>query len=239
MAPRRVIPCGVASNERTALILGTSRGLGLRLVRQHRERGFRVVATVRDEGAAPESLRHDPHIEIARLDVTDRAEIEALRGRLAGRRFDLLFVNAGVANDPAETIGEISTEEFVRVMVTNALGPMRCVEAFAPLVSERGTIAVMSSRLGSVSENTTGGLEAYRASKAALNTLLRSFTARHAEAGRAIVAISPGWSRTEMGGADAPLDPDDSVRGVMDTLASLEGTGRRDFVDQRGERVPW
>ena len=229
----------MVSNERTALIIGTSRGLGLRLVRHHRERGWNVVATVRDERAVPEPLRVDPKVEVARLDITDQTEISALAKRLAGRRFDLLFINAGVANGPSETVAEATTDQFVRVMVTNALGPMRCIEAFAPLVSERGTIAVMSSRLGSVADNTRGGWEVYRASKAALNSLLRSFAARQGDGGRTILAISPGWSRTEMGGAEAPLDPEDSVRGVMDTLASLEGTGQHEFVDYRGERVPW
>jgi NAD(P)-dependent dehydrogenase (short-subunit alcohol dehydrogenase family) len=227
------------SKERTALILGTSRGLGLRLVRLHRERGWNVVATVRDESAVSEPFRHDSKIEIARLDVTNQAEIDALATQLAGRRFDLLFVNAGISNDPAKTIGQVTTEEFVRLMVTNALGPMRCLEAFAPLVRERGTMAVMSSGLGSVANNTRGGWEAYRASKAALNTLLRSFAVRHGGRGQTILAIAPGWSQTEMGGPDAPLDPDDSVRGVIDTLASLEGTGKHEFVDYRGERVPW
>jgi NAD(P)-dependent dehydrogenase (short-subunit alcohol dehydrogenase family) len=229
----------MVSKERTALIIGTSRGLGLRLVRQHRERGWNVVASVRDESAVPEPFRADPKVEVVRLDITDQTEIGALAKRLAGRRFDLLFVNAGVANGPAETVAEATTDQFVRVMVTNALGPIRCIEAFAPLVSERGTIAVMSSRLGSVADNTRGGWEVYRASKAALNTLLRSFAARHGDGGRTILAISPGWSQTDMGGPNAPLDPDDSVRGVMDTLASLEGTGQHEFVDYRGERVPW
>jgi NAD(P)-dependent dehydrogenase (short-subunit alcohol dehydrogenase family) len=229
------------AKERTALIIGTSRGLGLRLVRQHRERGFRVVATVRDARAVPEAFRGDDGIEIEQLDVTHQAEIDALAQRLAGRRFDLLFVNAGVANPrPAETpIGDISTDEFVRLMVTNALGPIRCLEACAPLVRERGTMAVMSSGLGSVANNTRGGWEAYRASKAALNTLLRSFAVRHEGRGQTILAVSPGWSKTEMGGLDAPLAPDESVRGVMNTLAAFEGTGEHAFVDYRGERVPW
>jgi NAD(P)-dependent dehydrogenase (short-subunit alcohol dehydrogenase family) len=230
----------MVSNERSALIIGTSRGLGLRLVRQHRERGWSVVATLRDESAVPEPLRRDAKVEIARLDVTDRAEIDALAERLAGRRFDLLFVNAGVANEHRdETTSEVTTDEFVRLMITNALGPMRCLEAFAPLVRERGTMAVMSSGLASVTNNTRGGWDVYRASKAALNTLLRSFAVRHGDRGQAILAIAPGWSQTEMGGLEAPLDPDDSVRGVMDTLASLEGTGKHEFVDYRGERVAW
>ncbi len=96
------------------------------------------------------------------------------------RSFDLLFVNAGVTNDPQETVGEVSTEEFIRVMVTNALSPMRVIERLEELVPPAGTIAVMSSGLAAVADNEAGGWEVYRGSKAALNTLMRSFAARHA-----------------------------------------------------------
>jgi NAD(P)-dependent dehydrogenase (short-subunit alcohol dehydrogenase family) len=227
------------SRERSALIIGTSRGLGLRLVQQYRQRGWSVVATLRDVHAPPIAFGEgDDRLEVARLEVTNRTEIAALARQFATRRFDLLFVNAGVTNDTSITIGEATTEDFVRVMITNVLGPMRCVEAFAPLVRERGTIAVMSSGLGSVADNTTGGWEVYRTSKAALNMALRSFAAR-APGHPTILAVAPGWSRTDMGGPGAPLDPDDSVRGVIDTLESLEGTSKHAFVDYRGVRVAW
>ena len=139
------------------------------------------------------------------------------------------------------TIGDVMTEDFVRVMVTNALGAMRCVEAFSPLVDARGTIAVMSSALGSISGNGpdgSPGWEVYRASKAALNMLLRSFAARHADK-RTIVAIAPGWSRTEMGGTDAPLEPEESIRGVLATLDGLYDSGKRGFFDYKGQSVGW
>jgi NAD(P)-dependent dehydrogenase (short-subunit alcohol dehydrogenase family) len=150
----------MTSRERSALIIGTSRGLGLRLVQQLRQRGWSLVATVRDEHTLPLSFgERDERLEVARLDVTNPTEIAALTRQLVTRRFDLLFVNAGVTNDTSTTIGEVTTEDFVHVMITNVLGPMRCVEAFAPLVRERGTIAVMSSGLGSIADNTTGGWE--------------------------------------------------------------------------------
>lgn len=225
----------MTTRERSALIIGASRGLGLRLVQQYRRRGWRVVATVRDAHALPKS---DEKLEVAQLDVTKPAEIAALAERLAARRFDLIFVVAGITSDPGETIAEVSTENFVQVMTTNVLGPMRCVEALASLIGERGTLAVMSSGLGSVADNTTGGWEVYRASKAALNMALRSFAAR-STGRRTIVAVAPGWSRTDMGGPTAPLDPDESVRGVIETLDALEGTGEHAFVDYRGVRVEW
>jgi NAD(P)-dependent dehydrogenase (short-subunit alcohol dehydrogenase family) len=229
----------MTTRERSALIIGASRGLGLRLVQQYRLRGWRVVATVRDAHALPSAFREkDERLEVAQLDVTKPAEIAALADRLAARRFDLLFVVAGVTNDPGETIGEVSTEEFVHVMTTNVLGPMRCIEALASLLVERGTLAAMSSGLASIADNTTGGWEVYRASKAALNMSLRSFAAR-SPGRRTILSVAPGWSRTDMGGPSAPLEPDESVRGVIETLDALEGTGKHAFVDYRGVRVEW
>jgi NAD(P)-dependent dehydrogenase (short-subunit alcohol dehydrogenase family) len=226
--------------RKAALIIGASRGLGLRLTQHYLERNWRVLATVRQPSARlAELARGDDALEIATLDVTEPEQIAALRRRLTGRALDLLFVIAGVANDPGETIGNVATDEFVRVMVTNALGPMRCIEAFSSLVQKDGTIAAMSSGLASVGNNLDGGWEVYRASKAALNTLVRSFAARRPSPRQTILAIAPGWSRTEMGGGDAPLDPDDSVRGVVAAVTALAGSGVEAFVDYRGERVPW
>src|SRR5579863_8317707 len=135
-------------SPQTALIVGASRGLGLGLAREYLSRGWRVVATGRDaKAAALRGLRADfkEALEIESVDIADGDQIAALRKRLADRRFDLLFVNAGVTNDPDETIGEVSTEEFIRVMTTNALGPMRVIETFIDRVRPDGVVAVMSS----------------------------------------------------------------------------------------------
>ncbi|MDQ0393569.1 SDR family NAD(P)-dependent oxidoreductase [Labrys monachus] len=225
-----------------ALIVGASRGLGLALAAEYLKRGWHVVATARGTGR---TALHDladqwnSKLEIETVDITRPAEVAALRRRLAQRRFDLLFVNAGVSNDPGETIGEVSTEEFMRVMITNALSPMRVIEACEGLVTPEGTIGVMSSGLGSVANNEDGGWEVYRASKAALNTLMRSFWARHASEGRAMVIIAPGWVRTDMGGPAASLDISESIPGVVDTLASRTGHSGLVYLDYRGRTVRW
>ena len=228
--------------DQTALIIGASRGLGLGLAREYLDRGWRVVATVR--GSAHTAL-HDladlagGRLEIETVDINKPAQTVALRDRLAGRRFDLLFVNAGVANDPGETIGEVSDETFVRVMVTNALSPMRMVELFAPLVLTTGSVAVMSSGLGSVADNEAGGWEVYRASKAALNTLMRSFASRNAGASRCLLLIAPGWVRTDMGGPGAGLDVGTSIRGVADAIAARVGKQGLHYVNYQGKTVRW
>ena len=225
----------------SVLIVGASRGLGLGLAREYLHRGAQVTATVR--GDARTGL-HDlaegapGQVEIERLDIDDAAQIAALRERLSARHFDLLFVNAGIANDPGETAAAVSTEDFARVMRTNALAPMRVIEAFQGQVSETGVIAVMSSGLGSVAGNETGGWEVYRASKAALNTLLRSHAVR-GKGARIFLAIAPGWVRTDMGGPDAPLDVQTSMRGVADTIAAQQGKPGVRFLDHTGKTVAW
>ena len=230
------------SETPSALIIGASRGLGLGLAREYLARGWSVVATVRSDartGLHELAESANGRLAIERLEITDPAGIAALREHLSGRAFDLLFVNAGVSNGRAETVRDVSTEDFVRVLVTNALRPLRVVEALHDLVRPEGTVAAMSSGLGSVSNNESGGWEVYRASKAALNTLMRSFAARHADDPRTYAVVAPGWVRTDMGGPDAGLDVETSIRGVVDALAAQAGQGGLRYLDYQGQTVPW
>jgi NAD(P)-dependent dehydrogenase (short-subunit alcohol dehydrogenase family) len=206
------------------------------------KRRWHVVATVRNRvrtGLHDLADQADGRVEIETVDIVEADQIAALRHRLRGRSFDLLFVNAGVANDPRKTVGEVTTEEFVRIMVTNALGPLRVVEALAELVAMTGTIGVMSSGLGSVADNDRGGWEVYRASKAALNTLMRSFAARHAKHPRTLLLIAPGWVRTDMGGPHAHLSVEESIPFVVDTITARSGKPGLAFLDYRGRTVRW
>lgn len=221
--------------SRTALIVGASRGLGLGLAREYLRRGWCVVATSRGPSGL-DALAGDA-LEVEPLDVTREDEVSALRDGLRGRALGLLFVNAGITNRPSETMGAVTTDEFVRVMVTNALAPLRVMETFAPQVERDGAIAVMSSGLGSVANNTAGGWEVYRASKAALNTAVRSFAARHRDA--TVLTLDPGWVRTDMGGPNASLDVETSVRGLADVIAGRAGMGGHAYLDHAGATVPW
>ena len=124
-------------------------------------------------------------------------------------------------------------------MVTNALSPMRVVETFKDLVPPAGTIAIMSSGLGSVSNNETGGYEVYRASKAALNTLMRSFAARHHDDPRTLLLLAPGWVRTDMGGPEAQLSVSDSIPNLVKVIEAQEGKGGLQFLDYLGRAVSW
>lgn len=227
---------------RTCLIIGASRGLGLAMATEYLTRGWTVTATVRGDrhtGLHDLADKASDRLTIEKLDINNPDELAALRERLGGQVFDQLFVNAGIANDPTTPINAVTTEEFVDLMVTNALSPMRVVEALGDLVAPEGGIGLMSSGLGSVANNTTGGFEAYRASKAALNTLMRSYAARHAEDRRALALVAPGWVRTDMGGPNAALGIDESVPRVVAQLISRLGTPGLVFFDYTGAILPW
>ena len=224
----------------TALIVGASRGLGLAIADEYLRRGWHVVATVRGGTTPLHEIadRWGERLEIETVDITEPEQVSALRTRLGQRRFDLLFVNAGVKNDDRETIADVSTEEFVRVMVTNALSPLRTIEALDELVTPGGTIAAMSSGQGSVADNERGGYEVYRASKAALNMLMRSYAARNAD-GRALLLLAPGWIRTDMGGDGAPFGIEETIPVLVSTIEAQRGKPGLQFLDRFGQSVPW
>jgi NAD(P)-dependent dehydrogenase (short-subunit alcohol dehydrogenase family) len=229
-------------SRKSVLLIGASRGLGYAMAEELLKRDWHVTGTVRGAAHTPLhdlSQRHPGRIDIEHLDITEPEQIGALRARLKDRTYDILFVNAGVTNDPNQTIGEVSTEEFTRVMVTNALSPMRVVEVLHPLVAGDGIIGVMSSGQGSVANNTNGMREVYRGSKAALNTFMRSFAARHREDRRALVLMAPGWVRTDMGGADARLSIEKSIPNLVKTLLATRGNPGLQYLDYLGQTVPW
>lgn len=223
------------------LIIGASRGLGRAIVDEYLARGAHVVATARNpdqsslDGAA--AAVADGRLRIEQVDITVPEQVRSLRHRLQNDRFDLLFVVAGVTNGREETPATVATHEFVRVMVTNALSPMRTVEELSDLVEARGTIAVMSSGQGSIANNRTGDFEIYRASKSALNQLMRSYAVRAGD--RTLLLTAPGWVRTELGGPGAPLTIGDSVPGLVSTIDARHGIPGLAFLDYAGRTVPW
>jgi NAD(P)-dependent dehydrogenase (short-subunit alcohol dehydrogenase family) len=230
------------NSPKSLLLIGASRGLGLAIAEQYLERGWHVIGTVRgDERTKLHALRDrwKTQLEIETVDINVPDEVTALRTRLQGRMLDFVLVNAGVKNDDRETIADVSTEEFVRVMVTNALSPLRAIETFNGLIRPGGTIAIMSSGQGSVANNEHGGYEVYRASKAALNTLMRSFAARHADDNRTLLLLAPGWVRTDMGGPQARLSIDESIPNLVNVIEAQSGTPGLQYLDYLGRTVPW
>jgi NAD(P)-dependent dehydrogenase (short-subunit alcohol dehydrogenase family) len=226
--------------NKSLLLIGASRGLGLALAAEYLKRGWRIVATVR--GAAKTALHElaatsGGRLEVEIVDINHPDQVAALRARLESRRFDMLFVNAGVGI--RETIADVSTDEFVRVMVTNALSPMRIVEALQDVALPTGAIAVMSSGQGSVANNLNGNYEVYRGSKAALNMFMRSYAARHKDDPRTLLLLAPGWVRTDLGGPQARLSVEESIPNLADAIAAQEGKAGLQYLDYLGRTVPW
>ena len=230
------------TSRKKLLLIGASRGLGLALAEEYLKRGWNVVATERDQrssGLRDLAHTHAGRLGIERVDINHPEQVQALRSRLQARQFDMLFVNAGVTTANHETAAEVSTDEFVRVMVTNALSPVRVIEALQDVVRPDGTIGVMSSGRGSLANNEDGHEDVYRGSKAALNMFMRSFAARHAGIPRTLLLMAPGWVRTDMGGPDARLGIADSIPNLADTMDAQAGNPGLRYLDYLGRQVPW
>jgi NAD(P)-dependent dehydrogenase (short-subunit alcohol dehydrogenase family) len=227
----------------TILIVGASRGLGLAMAEEFTRRGWNVIGTVRATGGTDLHAlaeRHPEQIRVETVDINDLEQIAALQSRLADQRLDVLFVNAGTTTrDPSAELGAVDAEEFTSVMLTNAYGPMRVIEALQANVPADGLIAAMTSGQGSIANNVKGSREVYRASKAALNMLMKSFAAREADAPRAMALLAPGWIKTDLGGPDAPFTTEEAVPKLVDVLIEKRGRPGLEYLDRFGKAVPW
>ena len=228
-----------APSQHTVLLLGASRGLGLGLAREYLGRGWRVIATARNDASKLEALGKDAgdNLRIERVDISDAGAVAALRQTLAGESLDLLFVVAGISGSVPTPIHEVSPDEAARVYLTNTYYPLVAAEALESLVKPAGVFAFMSSRLGSIASNDYGSWETYRTSKAALNMGARSFYWRHRE--HPVLVISPGWVRTDMGGSKATFDVETSCRNVASAIETHSKEPCNRFVNYDGTEVPW
>jgi NAD(P)-dependent dehydrogenase (short-subunit alcohol dehydrogenase family) len=220
----------------TILITGAGRGLGHELARQYAADGWRVIGTVRK--AVPELKEMGAESLVA--DVTDLSEVRALGQKLKGEPIDLLFCNAGIIGKRGMALGSFDYEDWEKVLRVNLLGAAAVIEALVENVaaSERKTIAVMSSGLGSIAK-TTGMTLPYSTSKAALNLLAKALAETLRPRGIIVVALSPGWVRTDMGGQGATFAPETSVRGLRTVLASLKLQDSGKFLSHDGSQIPW
>ena len=218
------------------LIIGASRGLGLEFVRQYRAAGARVTATARDEAglARIAALGAKP----LNLDVASAAGASGLAWQIDGERFDVVVINAGVYGPSTSGLDTPAEADFDNVMHTNVLGPMRLLPQVAEALAPGARLAILSSRMGSIGlrASTSGWL--YRASKAAVNSVMKD--ASLALAGKAtVISFHPGWVRTDMGGSEADIDATTSIAGMRTVLASVKPADTGSFFNYDGQRLAW
>jgi NAD(P)-dependent dehydrogenase (short-subunit alcohol dehydrogenase family) len=222
----------------TILVTGAGRGIGLELARQYAADGWRVIGTVRDAQAQArvQALGGEARL----LDVTNRAQLGELKSSLKGEAIDVLFCNAGIVGRKGMALGTFDYDSWQEVLRVNLLGAAAVIEALADnvIASERKVIALMSSQLGSIGES-SGMTLPYATSKAALNMLAKGLAATLASRDVIVVALNPGWVRTDMGGTSAPLAPETSVRGLRQVIARLEARDSGRFLSYDGSSVPW
>ena len=221
-------------SPRTALVTGANRGIGLELSRLLKARGDHVIAACRKASAELKTLgvQVEEHI-----DVSDASALLELGKRLESTKIDTLIANAGILR--GEELGRIDFDSVSEQLEVNALGPLRTVEAMLKSLREGSKVALITSRMGSIGDNSSGGYYGYRMSKAALNAAGMSLSLDLKSKGVAVVTLHPGFVKTEMTGKHGALEPSESAKMLLERIASLslENTGR--FLHANGEELPW
>jgi len=218
------------------LVIAASRGIGLELVRQYRAEGARVVATARDDAGLARLASLGA--KALRVDVADTSSAAGLAWQLDGESFDTVFLCPGIVGPRTSGMSPPGEADFDAVMRTNVLGPMRVLPIVAEAIATGARIGVLSSRMGSMALRLNASQWTYRASKAALNSVVRD--AAIVLAGRALcVALHPGWVRTDMGGEEADIDVATSAAGLRRTLASLDEGQSGSFLNYDGTPLAW
>lgn len=245
LAIATVLPMAAASEDsapaeepRTVLITGANRGLGLEFAKQYAADGWRVVGTARDPEDAAEL--EATGARVVQLDVADGDSIARMAEELKDTAVDLLINNAGIMSRDTEP-DDLDLDRIALVLDVNTLGPMRVTEALMPnLRAGRGrTIVGITSGLGSIANNTSGGFYGYRESKAALNMYTRSLAANLDDEAFTCIVMSPGWVQTDMGGPDAILTPEQSIAGMRRVIAGLTPADSGGFFNWDGEQLLW
>ncbi len=221
-------------NMKTVLITGANRGIGLEFCRQYALEGWRVLACCRH----PSKELALPGVEIHPLDVGEPEQIRQLSSRLAGESINVLINNAGIYPDFG-SFGKIDYAKWMKAFEINAMAPLRMAEAFVNRIPRRGTIATLTSKMGSLADNTSGGEYLYRSSKAAGNMVMKSMAIDLKSSGIISVALHPGWVKTDMGGPNALISVEQSVSGMRHVIERLAPADSGKFLSYDGIEIPW
>ncbi|WP_076411527.1 SDR family oxidoreductase [Shewanella sp. UCD-KL12] len=226
------------------LITGANRGLGLTMVKHYLNDGWNVTACCREPEQAHEltqMLNQYETLSVFQLDVTDHGAVQQLADSLKNDPIDLLINNAGYYGPKGGYLGQTDADEWRRVFEINTISPLKVLEAFRHNLKQTPSsiFAVLSSKMGSMGDNSSGGAYIYRSSKAAINAVVKSLSIDLKGEDITAVALHPGWVRTEMGGPNGLIDTEESVTGLKQVLDQLniENTGK--FFDFNGREIPW
>ncbi len=230
----------------TALITGANRGIGLELTRQYAADGWRVLACCRQPEKADAlnllAAQHPDLVSVHRLDVTNLAQIEQLSKELAGEAIDLLMNNAGIYPlADSKGFGHTDCKEWMLAFQVNTMAPLKMAEAFVGQVakSEKKVIATISSKMGSIDDNTGGGSYLYRSSKAAVNMVVNNLSLDLMSDGIIAVVLNPGWVLTDMGGPNAMIPVEQSVTGLRQVIGKLTLDDSGKFFNYDGQDIAW
>jgi NAD(P)-dependent dehydrogenase (short-subunit alcohol dehydrogenase family) len=229
----------------TVLVTGANRGIGLEFVRQYSADGWRVFAAVRnpsDAGDLEQLVRAQAgRIQVLAMDVRESSTIKSAVTQVGDTPIDILINSAGVYGGARQRLGNMDYEAWADVLDVNTLGPMRITEAFIENLarSQRKLIVSITSGMGSIADNTSGGYIAYRTSKAALNMVMRTLAVDLASRGIMSIVINPGWVKTRMGGPQAKITTGESVGGMRKVFDDLQPGGTGKFFNYDGREYPW
>jgi NAD(P)-dependent dehydrogenase (short-subunit alcohol dehydrogenase family) len=230
---------------KTILITGSNRGLGFEFVKQLSQGKTNIIATCRNPTQATElsQLAYSrPNISIVQLDVTKDEELNSLKEKLSQFSLDWIINNAGIGGESGVTVGNIDRKNFLKVMDVNCLGPLKVSDTFLPLLlkGKDKLIVNISSRMGSIADNDRGRSYAYRASKAALNCVMRSFALDVAKEGVKVMLLHPGWVQTDLGGMQADMVPESSIAAMLDVIAQHHSESHAETLrSYNGDIIPW
>jgi NAD(P)-dependent dehydrogenase (short-subunit alcohol dehydrogenase family) len=225
----------------TLLISGASRGLGLEFVRQYAGAGWQVHATCRDPDNAAALQAVAGEVQVHRLEVTEKASLAQLALDLNGAALDLVIANAGVSGPRSMTPELVDRDSWLETLTVNTIAPLALAGALRRNLEQgrQKKLVAISSRLGSIACNDSGGLYAYRSSKAALNAVWQSLAVDWQAAGMICAVLHPGWVATDMGGPSADLHPSESVAGMRKVIEGLTPLVSGHFFNYDGAELPW
>lgn len=225
---------------KTVVITGANRGIGLSLTKNYLARGWQVHATYRSESSSLELLGLEGNnLTCHPLDITNYQGLSELANALPA--IDLLINNAGYYGPKGYGFGNTDVDEWRKVFEINTIAPLKLVEALYPNLQkgQLKKIACLSSKVGSMTENTSGGGYIYRSSKAALNSVVKSLSNDLTAEGFTVLALHPGWVQTEMGGPNALIDTDTSAKGLIKVIEQTDQACSGEFINYNGDRLPW